>query len=146
MTLVAYKSSSITENKSILVLSENHQYRIDETNTLEGKDKGTNPLNAFLGALASSETIIANMIAEELNFSLKSIEINIEGQLDPEGYKGDVTLNPTFRDIILYAELDTNESEDRIQELKKMTALRCPILNIINGEKVNIKIIWNKKN
>ncbi|RBP86291.1 putative OsmC-like protein [Cytobacillus firmus] len=144
MTLVAYKASSITEKKSIFVLTENHQYRIDEPNTLEGKEKGTNPLNTFLGALAASETIIANMIAEEINFCLNNIEFIIEGQIDPMGYKGG-NLNPTFRYIIIYAELDTTESEDKIQELKKMTTLRCPILNIINSKKVSIKSIWNKK-
>ena len=144
MTLVAYKANSITEKKSVLVMSENHQYRINESNTLEGKEKGTNPLNTFLGALAASETIIANMIAEEINFSLNDIEFIIEGQIDPKGYKGR-DLNPTFRYIIIYAELDTNESEDKIQELKKMTTFRCPILNIINSEKVSIKSIWNKK-
>jgi hypothetical protein len=32
--------------------------QVYETNTLDGKDKGTNQFNTFPGAFASSETII----------------------------------------------------------------------------------------
>jgi putative redox protein len=71
-------------------MSENHQYTIDESNTLERNEKGTTPLNTFLGALAASETIIAIMIAEKINFSLKDIEFIIEGRIDPKGYKGGI--------------------------------------------------------
>jgi putative redox protein len=86
------------------------------------------------------------MVAKEMNFNLNGIDYKIEGALDPKGLRGDVSVKQYFQVLTIDALVDTDESDERIQELKEKTDSRCPIFNILKDTNfINIQSTWRRK-
>ncbi|MEI5908059.1 OsmC family protein [Bacillus spongiae] len=146
MALVKFNIDSTSQKVTTEVKAGAHTFFVDEPKNLGGNDKGANPLNTLLGSLAGCENYIANIVAKEMKFNLNGINFKIEGALDPRGLMGDASVKQYFETIIIEAEVDTDESEERIQELKEKTDSRCPVFNILKDTNfINIQSTWRKK-
>ena len=122
----------------------NHTFYIDEPERLGGNDKGPNPLQTLLGALIGCESIMANMVAKEINFDLQRISFSVKGELDPRGYMGDPNVRTYFEKVEISAEVKTSEPEERIQKLQELTDSRCPVFNTLKATGVEIVTNWKK--
>ena len=131
MALVNFKIESTSQKVTTEVKAGAHKFFIDEPTNLGGNDKGANPLNTLLGSLAGCENAIANMVAKEMKFNLNGIDFKIEGALDPRGLRGDASVKQYFQSITIEALVDSDESDEKILELKEKTDSRCPVFNIL---------------
>jgi uncharacterized OsmC-like protein len=121
-----------------------HRFVIDEPPDLGGTDEGANPLEPLLGALVGCENVIANFVAKELGFQLNGIRFHAEGILDPRGLMGDPNIQPYFQEVKIRAEVETDESEERVQELQKIVDQRCPVFTLIKAAGVKLDVEWKK--
>jgi putative redox protein len=146
MALVNFNIESTSQKVTTEVKAGAHTFFVDEPKNLGGNDKGTNPLNTLLGSLSGCENAIANMVAKEMKFNLNGIDFKIEGALDPKGLRGDASVKQYFQTLTIEALVDTNESNERIQELKEKTDSRCPVFNILKDTNfIKIQSSWRKK-
>ncbi|WLR53317.1 OsmC family protein [Bacillus tianshenii] len=125
-------------------VSNGHELILDEPAKMGGQDQGTNPLGNMLVSLAGCENIVANIVSKELAFDLQGIEFQISGEFDPRGLMGDPNVRTYFQKITIHAKVKTNESDERIQELKRLTDKRCPVYGILKAADVEIEAHWEK--
>lgn len=140
-----YKINASAIKMTTSVMSGNHQFYLDDSIEKGGEDKGMHPFNAFLGILAGSQNNIAHTLSSLINFEIKGIQFNIEGQVDPRVVEGDSTVVPSFETITIYAEIDTPESKKKIQELQINTEARCPLVRMIRESEIEFESTWVKK-
>ena len=67
----------------VRVQARNFSMYVDEPANLGGSDKGANPVEYLLGALAGCLNVVANLVANEMNIELRGMTIEAEGDLNP---------------------------------------------------------------
>ncbi|AOM84079.1 OsmC family protein [Salisediminibacterium beveridgei] len=129
--------------KSTLTTKQ-HTVIIDEPENMGGEDTGPDPLANMLASLAGCENVIANMVAKEIGFDLQGIDFRVTGELDPRGLMGDKDVQSYFQQVGIEATVQTSESEERIEELKKITDERCPVFTTFVAAGIPIDATWKK--
>ena len=116
----------------------------DEPKNLGGTDEGPNPMEYVLGALTSCISVMIGLIAEEKKFSFQGIEFKNDGTLDLRGLMGADGVSPHFQNVNFDVIFSTDETDSRIEELKKEVEKRCPVYNLLNDAGVPVESNWYK--
>ena len=124
--------------------AKNHSVTIDEPQNMGGTDKGIDPLSNLLASLAGCENVIANLVAKEMKFDLQGIEFDVKGELDPRGLMGQADIQPYFNHVSVNAKVKTDETQERIDELKEKTDARCPVYTTFKAAGIPIEANWEK--
>ena len=122
-----------------------HEFIIDEAPQMGGKGLGPNPMQSVLGALAACENVTAHVVAREMNFNIEGLSFEINGEFDPRGFMGDLSVRPYFQTISVEAKIKTSESEARIKELQEKVESRCPVYTMLKAANVEMKDHWSKE-
>lgn len=108
--------------------SRNFQITIDEPPALGGKDEAANPVEYTLASLAGCLNVVAHVVAKELNIVLKSLKINIDGELNANKFlTGDATKRAGFSSIAVKLDVDTDADQDLIDTWLLQVEERCPV-------------------
>jgi uncharacterized OsmC-like protein len=118
---------------------------VDEPRSLGGTDEGPNPVEFVLAGLSSCASVMIALIAKEIKFSYDAVEFSNTGEIDLRGLMGDENVSPHFQSVEFDVVFETNESEERIQELKSIVEKRCPVINLLVDAGVPVKSNWYKK-
>jgi uncharacterized OsmC-like protein len=87
----------------------------------------------LLEALAACTGVTLNAVATAIDFKLKGGRVLVEGDLDFRGTLGVEKDAPVgFRDIRIAFDLDTEEPQERIDQLIKLTERFCVVLQTIS--------------
>lgn len=123
--------------------SRNFELILDEPKNLGGTDTGMNPVEALLNSLGACKVIVAKSFARLHKINLKSIRIEVEGELDPDGFMGK---NPDAK--IGFSKITTNffiEADNTDEEIEKYVEFinrTCPVADTIeHGPEVVSNII-----
>lgn len=119
-------------------------FQMDEPVELGGTDTGPNPMEYVLAALNGCKSVMISLIAKELDFKFDGIEFDAKGIIDLRGLMGVEGVSPHFRTIRLVIKIKTEESEDRIQELRRQVEKRCPAYNLLADAGIEMKVNWEK--
>ncbi len=144
MSKATFQISGQAEGMKSTLTSGNHTITIDEPATMGGTDKGADPLSTLLFALAGCENVIANFVAKELEFDLQGITFKVNGELDTRGLMGDPNVRPYFEKVTIHADVETSESQERIEQLKEITDQRCPVFTTLKAAGVELETNWSK--
>ena len=110
---------------------------LDEPEDLGGSNKGMNPVEAILCALGACQTIVASAFAEAQNFSFEEFHVELEGDLDPDGFMGLADVRNGFQEIRYVMHFKTNESQEKAEAFADFIEKRCPVGDCIaNGVKL----------
>jgi len=91
----------------------------------------------LLEALVACAGVTLKAVATALEFRLRSGTVKAEGDLDFRGTLGVDKQAPVgFRDIRLSFQLDTDEPQERIDSLLKLTERYCVVFQTINNKPV----------
>ncbi len=102
-----------------------HQLVIDQPTAT---DEGANPLETFLFSLAGCLSAIAKMVAREDGITLRGIDIDVTGILNPAGLAGKPTDDPIgFKSIDATARIDADLSDDEKRVFFDKVCHRCPV-------------------
>ena len=100
----------------------------DEPVESGGTKWGMNPVELLLASLGSCMTIAAFYLAPSQNIRVESFSVEVEGDVDPDGFMG---LNPSVRnglsEIRVTPHIKCDASDDRACEFVKLVASRCPV-------------------
>lgn len=121
-----------------------HKLVIDEPQQMGGTDQGADPLATMLGSLAGCETVIANMVAKEIDFDLQNISFDVKGTLDMRGLMGTADVKPYFNTVTIDAKVETSESQERVEQLQEITDQRCPVFTTLKAADIDLNVKWTK--
>lgn len=111
----------------VQVGARNFNILIDEPPSLGGSDQGMTPVEALLGALGACQTIVAYSFAEAQGVSFKSFHIEVEGDLDPDGFLDKADVRNGFQEIRYRMHFETDEPADKIEKFARFIESHCPV-------------------
>jgi uncharacterized OsmC-like protein len=111
----------------------------DEPNVLLGKDKGPNPTEHALGALAACMTAAIAYHAAGQGIEVKDINSKIEGDIDLQGF---LDLDPNVRNGFNEVRVKFNVKSDADKATLEKFAKMSPVYDIITNP-VPVKIEFN---
>lgn len=133
MAKEVFKSvSTLLEGVTVECVSRDHKFILDEPAELGGADKGMNPCEALLAALGACKCIVAGAFAKAHDIDIQDLRIEVEGDLDPDGFLGK---NPDakigFTEIRTKINIKSNSSEEEIKKFVKFIDNTCPIADTL---------------
>ena len=117
-------------------------YIVDEPPVLLGDDTAPNPSEANLAALGSCIAVGVHANAVARNITIKSLEVELEGDLNITAVwgTGDLSEKPVgFTDVRIQVHLDADATDEEIQELLDIAETWSPVLNTIKRP-VNVEL------
>ncbi len=130
-------TANLVDKLQVEVGTRGHQVNIDEPERLGGTDKGMNPLELLLSSLGACQTIVAQMSAKKFGIQYDHISVDLEGDIDTDGFLGLSDIRPGFLEVRYKVNIQSSESPEKIEEFITYVENHCPALDsLINGVKV----------
>lgn len=108
--------------------SRGFEYTLDEPPELGGQDLGMNPVESLLASFAACKGIVVRAFAEKFRINLKSVKVEIEGDLDPDGFMGlNREAKVGFSEMRTLYLIEADNSEEEIQRFLKFVENHCPV-------------------
>lgn len=106
----------------------------DEPKVLLGNDHGPNATEALLYALSSCLTATLIYHAASRNIEIEDLRVDIEGDLDLQGFLGiDETIRPGFDQIRVTFNIKANIPDEQIEQLCEIAQKYSPVCDIVTN-------------
>lgn len=129
-------------NARVLVKARNFDLIIDEPENLGGDDRGANPVEFVLAALAGCLNVVGNLIAKEMDFKISNLKFEIEGELNPMKFLGKSSAERAgYQNITAVVSGDTDADEKTIEEWLSRVEERCPVSDNLSNP-TPLKIVF----
>ena len=114
------------------------KFILDEPADLGGTDTGMNPVEALLCSLGACQSIVCAAFARLKKFTFEEVYIELEGDLDPDGFLGkNPDVRNGFQEIRFTMHFKTDETQERCEEFADFVESRCPVGDCLaNGVKL----------
>jgi len=110
-----------------------HVFVKDEPQILLGKDRGANPVEYLLAGLAGCVTTSFIAHASARGIKIDSVESTLEGDIDLQGLlQTDKTVNPGYGGINIKFKIESDASEETLQDLIELAKNVSPVANTIS--------------
>ena len=107
---------------------------IDEPEALGGTDQGPNPVELILSALGGCLTILVSSFAAMHNVELRDVTVEVEGDLDPDGFQEkNPAVRPGFLEIRYRIKIDSPSPNHYVTELLQHIERICPVKDTLTG-------------
>lgn len=135
------KAHSENPTKTV-VTARNFKIIVDEPKNLGGTDDGANPVEYLLAAFAGCLNVVGHLVAREMGFSLRGIEIDMEGDLDPGKFMGkDTEERAGYQEIRVTLKPDADADAETLAMWMTAVKGRCPVSdNISNATPVKVAL------
>lgn len=141
-----FRAKSRLENGFLSETSIRHfTVLTDEPKELGGTDKAPNPVEYVLGAFAACQEIVIKAYATVLNIDLKSVQVDVSGNLDLHGFLNLSEERAGFKSVTYKTTIETNETDkEKLKTLEELSVNRCPVLDIIkNPVELNGQVVFS---
>ena len=116
------------EGLATKVISRDFEITLDEPADLGGTDTGMNPVEALLGSLAACKSIVVRAFVKKYRINLKSIRVEVEGDLDPEGFLGiNKEAKIGFSEIRSHFYIEADNTQEEIERYLDFVERNCPV-------------------
>lgn len=140
MPITTFKATAhLQEGVVVKVRSRNFEFTIDEPKSLGGTDTGMNPVEAVLGALGACQSIVARVYAKKFNVRLDDFWVEVEGDLDLDGFFKKSDVRPGYSDIRYNFHIKTDAPRERVEEFVQFLEQTCPVGDTLANQ-VNLKL------
>lgn len=110
---------------------------MDEPKSLGGSDRAMNPVELLLSSLGGCMAICAAAFAKACKVDLKGFSVDLEGDLDPDGFLG---RNPEarkgYQQIRFRMNIDSPSPQENIDRLIEVIKEKCPVSDTLRGVEV----------
>lgn len=128
MAISQVKVTSKIERSFKVEVDASHSFIIDQPVAGGGKNQGPNPLEVFLASLSSCICTIGRIVANQKRIKLRSIEAEVEGDIDKDFLIGLTDEGRAgFTEIRSKVKIDADLTEEEKLELLNEINRRCPI-------------------
>ena len=124
-----FSVKGVSENPTKFVAeARDFKMVIDEPPSLGGTDHGANPVEYLLASYAGCLNVMGHLIAGELGFKLDKLEIEINGNLNPDRLFGtSFEERAGFKKIDVQLKPYANASPELLKLWTEAVENRCPI-------------------
>ncbi|WP_312428079.1 OsmC family protein [Lacrimispora sp.] len=137
--LTTFKATAKALPEGLQVETNSRGFKIlfDEPEDLGGTDTAMNPVEGLLCALGACQSIVVKAFAAAHNITFEEFHVELEGDLDPDGFMGLADVRNGFQEIRFVMHFKTNEPKDKIEEFAKFIENTCPVGDCLsNGVKL----------
>lgn len=128
MPLQSFQASArLQQGVKVAVQARQFSLTLDEPVDLGGTDKGPNPVEALLGALGACQAIVARVYAQQFGVVLDGFQVEVEGDLDLDGFFGKAPVRPGFSAIRYRFHVDSPSPQVDIDRLISHLQSHCPV-------------------
>ena len=107
---------------------------VDEPANLGGTDKGPNPVEYILAALGGCINVLVVSFADQFDVQVKDVDIQVEGDLNPDGFLGkDPNVRPGYEEIRYQIKVDSPSPQENIDALLAHVEAYCPVKDTLQG-------------
>lgn len=134
--LKTYKATAKKLSKGLQVEASSRGFKIlmDEPEELGGTDAGMTPVELLLSALAGCKTIVASAFAAAQDITFEEFRIDLEGDLDPDGFLGLADVRNGFQEIRFVMHFKSDEPREKLKDFANFIQDTCPVGdNLVNG-------------
>jgi uncharacterized OsmC-like protein len=132
-----YKATAtkLPEGLQVATSSRNFKILYDEPKPMGGTDKGINPVEALLTSLGACQAIVVAAFADFHDFKYEGFSVEIEGDLDPDGFTGrNPDVRKGFTEIRYKMVFKTKESKEKTEKFADFVEKTCPVTDtLVNG-------------
>ena len=124
-------------NSSTQFIAKARQFKliIDEPNDLGGTDEDANPVEYILAGLAGCINVIGHIVAKELGFKIKKLNIEVSGDLNPNKFLGvSNDERAGFKSIGLNLIPETDADINTLSKWLTIVEERCPVKDNLNNK------------
>jgi len=140
MAITTFKATAhLQEGVVVKVRSRNFEFTIDEPKSLGGTDTGMNPVEAVLGALGACQSIVARVYAKKFDIRLDDFWVEVEGDLDLDGFFKKSDVRPGYSDIRYTFHIKTDATKEQVEPFIEFLEQTCPVGDTIANQ-VNLKL------
>lgn len=120
-------AKSETETR-VAVKARSFTMYVDEPPQLGGQDKGANPVEYVLAALAGCLNVVAHLVAKEMGITLHELSIEIQGILNPARFQGkSYQERAGYKQIEVLINVKADADEKTLAKWLKVVEERCPV-------------------
>ncbi|MGF7050028.1 putative OsmC-like protein [Paenibacillus sp. DS2015] len=143
MAVQTFKATAqLLEGVKVKATSRNFELTIDEPESLGGTNTGMNPVEALLASLGACQSIVARVYAPKFDIKLDDFSVDVEGDLDLDGFFNKSEVRPGYSDIRYTFRIKTDAPEDKVEEFVRFLESKCPVGDTIaNPVNVNLNNI-----
>lgn len=137
--LTTFKASAkaLPDGLQVEANSRGFKIRFDEPEELGGTDTGLNPVEALLCTLGACQSIVVKAFASAQNITFEEFHVELEGDLDPDGFMGLADVRNGFQEIRFVMHFKTDEPKKKMEEFAKFVENTCPVGDCLaNGVKL----------
>jgi len=137
-----FRVRAVSESPArVAVRARNFTMIVDEPPNLGGEDKGANPVEYVLAALAGCLNVVGHLVADEMGFKIRRLEIDVYGPLNPARLYGKSYEDRAgYKEIIAEMKVDTDAEEETLEKWVKSVEDRCPVSDNL-GNPTPVKVI-----
>ncbi|OXM82549.1 OsmC family protein [Paenibacillus rigui] len=140
MAATTFKATAhLQEGVVVKVRSRNFEFTIDEPKSLGGTDTGMNPVEALLGSLGACQSIVARVYASKFDIRLDDFWVEVEGDLDLDGFFKKSDVRPGYSDIRYTFHIKTDAPREQVEAFVRFLEETCPVGDTI-AHAVNLKL------
>ncbi|MBS3815956.1 MAG: OsmC family protein [Candidatus Thermoplasmatota archaeon] len=100
---------------------------IDEPERLGGTNKGPNPVEVLLGSLGACLDFTGTIVAKQMGHELKDFQLEVEGDLDTRGVRGEADVPSGFQEIRVKVINIEGIPDEEIPHFLETIENRCPV-------------------
>jgi uncharacterized OsmC-like protein len=120
-------SAHLQEGVKVKVRARQFSLTIDEPEELTGTDQGMNPVEALLGSLGACQAIVARVYAEKFRVQLDDFRVEVEGDIDLDGFFGVSQVRPGYSEIRYRFHIASPSPRENIDRLIEHLQNHCPV-------------------
>ncbi|GEM03101.1 peroxiredoxin [Halolactibacillus miurensis] len=134
MATQTFTATSTLEDKFLVKnTARQHTVFVDEPESLGGIDTAVNPVELLLAALGSCQSIVAPTYAEKFDIDLKGFKVELEGDIDLDGFFDKADVRPGFYDIRATYHIETDAGEEKVSDFVAFLEAHCPVEDTIEN-------------
>ena len=113
---------------------------------IRGTDDGPTPVDYLLAGLAGCINVVGHVIAKEMGFELRGMDIQLEGDLNPARFMGkSKEQRAGYKEIRVKITPDSDADEATLEKWLGIVEDRCPVSDtLVNLHRKNIFGLINK--
>lgn len=132
-------TAHLQDGVKVKTTARNFELIIDEPKSLGGTDTGMNPVEALLAALGACQSIVARVYAPKFGVKLEDFRVEVEGDLDLDGFFNKSSVRPGYSDIRYTFFIKTDSPREKVEEFVQFLESKCPVGDTI-ANPVNVKL------
>lgn len=121
------------------------KFTMDEPEDEGGTNTFMHPVEVLLSSLGGCMTIVATMLAPKLRIELDDFHVEVEGDLDSDGFTGkDPNVRVGLQDIRYTLHIKSDAPEGKIKKLCDLISKYCPVKDTLRGVPVKGDFVVEK--